>query len=102
MEVSTKPEVYDIDQILSSQNASNLSDHQKYLTLNKQCRSLNEKMLYMGVTEAANPITNQTICHAPVRTLKILGKIFWKSTFPKTNGVEKTMICSIRKYEGDL
>ena len=65
-EVSTESEVYDIGQILSSQNASNLTVHQKYLILNKHLRLLNNQIkypqkVYMGVTEVTNRITYQTI-----------------------------------------
>ena len=48
-EVSTESEVYDIDQILSFQNESNLSDYQKYLILNKHFRPLNDQMKYLQV-----------------------------------------------------
>ena len=44
--VSTESGVYNVGQILSSQNASNLSDHQKYLVLNKHFRPLNDQMKY--------------------------------------------------------
>ena len=49
-EVSTEPELYDIGQISSSKNASNLSDHQKYLIfLNKHFHPLKypQKVLHI-------------------------------------------------------
>ena len=47
MEVSTQSEVYDIGQILSFQNALNLSDHQKGLILNKHFHPLHNQMKYL-------------------------------------------------------
>ena len=45
-EFLTETEVCDIDQMLSLQNALNLSDHQKYLILNKHFPPLNDRIEY--------------------------------------------------------
>ena len=47
MGVPAGSKVYDIGQILPSQNASHLSDHQKYLTLNKHFCPLSCQMKYL-------------------------------------------------------
>ena len=47
MRVPAGSKVYDIGQILPSQNASHLFDHQKYLTLNKHFRPLSCQMKYL-------------------------------------------------------
>ena len=66
MEVSTQSEVYDIGQILSFQNALNLSDHQKGLILNKHFHPLNNQMKYLqkvlhGYNTLKNKITYEII-----------------------------------------
>ena len=51
---------------------------------------------FIVFTSPENALNLCIFAHAPFPPFKTQGRIFWKYVFPKTKGVEKTMICFIK------